>query len=530
MIISKTSLANYINHPPQSSPYIRAEVFGQTFFMHQKILQEVCLANKYFVNFFPHEGLWNANIVDKSLAGFERQFISPVFYQKAMKNLLKLERFLTRSNINIQQIVHLVFPTQFNSSDRPIVLIAEQYGLMGGGFWRCFGIICAGLVLGALTGGAVAAIYGASIVKGAIIGGVIGGMAAATYALALEEKDKVLKKLKEVDNRIDGEISYCVGGAEEMIDKKDHYLILTDLNKLDDACKELVEEKEKIGDISNGSFSEIKEKKNKILKKIDSAIESVQEKKEKLKKVCAEAAENEHERIVREAEENITNGKKISEDTSRDSSQKISESQESFIAFSDEFDRKISESIHKIKEQMSNLETLKHSPSTFNENPDIGSRRNIHKIDDSIHSLKPELLKLEEEKERVTEILKDFQKQIAESRIDEIKLRSSVELNEEIREWLIDAATEVITEDDGLAIRKLLREERLDPNSICGSEISGGITLLHYAVKKGKVNAIKELLRAGANINAENSKEETPYDLAKKLGNLEIIEILKNGK
>lgn len=55
-----------------------------------------------------------------------------------------------------------------------------------------------------------------------------------------------------------------------------------------------------------------------------------------------------------------------------------------------------------------------------------------------------------------------------------------------------------------------------------------GFTALHYCVVGGNVNAVENLLEAGANINIPDNNGKTPYYYAVKYGHRKIIELLRN--
>ena len=76
---------------------------------------------------------------------------------------------------------------------------------------------------------------------------------------------------------------------------------------------------------------------------------------------------------------------------------------------------------------------------------------------------------------------------------------------------------------DGRALRTILRLASADINSID----SLGNSPLHYATQAGKKEAVKQLLQAGANLNLRNKDNETAQDIANKLGNDEILSVLR---
>jgi ankyrin repeat protein len=52
-------------------------------------------------------------------------------------------------------------------------------------------------------------------------------------------------------------------------------------------------------------------------------------------------------------------------------------------------------------------------------------------------------------------------------------------------------------------------------------------TALHWAAVAGNLNAIRELLKFGANLEALNKQNETPLDIAKHEGHISAVRILE---
>lgn len=85
---------------------------------------------------------------------------------------------------------------------------------------------------------------------------------------------------------------------------------------------------------------------------------------------------------------------------------------------------------------------------------------------------------------------------------------------------IIDAAIN----DDSIALEELLKKGS-DPNF---AEDIAGVTPLHFAVMNDSRQAIKILVKAGANIFSKTMTGESPVDLAKMLKNDKIMELLLN--
>ena len=58
----------------------------------------------------------------------------------------------------------------------------------------------------------------------------------------------------------------------------------------------------------------------------------------------------------------------------------------------------------------------------------------------------------------------------------------------------------------------------------------GGITALHWASDKGRLDVVRELLKAGANVNAVDEDDWTALHLASNNGHLDVVrELLRAG-
>lgn len=56
--------------------------------------------------------------------------------------------------------------------------------------------------------------------------------------------------------------------------------------------------------------------------------------------------------------------------------------------------------------------------------------------------------------------------------------------------------------------------------------LSEGESALHLAIRKGKTNLVRMILKAGADINLQGSNENTPLHMAVEQGDLEIVNLL----
>ena len=73
------------------------------------------------------------------------------------------------------------------------------------------------------------------------------------------------------------------------------------------------------------------------------------------------------------------------------------------------------------------------------------------------------------------------------------------------------------------ALLEALKKE----NSNINERDNAGNTPLHYATQAGKKELVEELLNAGADSRLRNKKDETPHDIARALGNDEILSVLR---
>jgi len=78
-------------------------------------------------------------------------------------------------------------------------------------------------------------------------------------------------------------------------------------------------------------------------------------------------------------------------------------------------------------------------------------------------------------------------------------------------------------QDDHATLERLLKQ-RPSLVSVLGF---GGNQLLHVAVVRNNLKAVRVLLGHKANVNALNSEEETPLDLAERFGRKEIADVLE---
>ena len=58
--------------------------------------------------------------------------------------------------------------------------------------------------------------------------------------------------------------------------------------------------------------------------------------------------------------------------------------------------------------------------------------------------------------------------------------------------------------------------------------LNQGRTPLHYAIENGQLEIVKELLKHNANVNATDTKDFTPLQIAVTKNNQEMIELLIN--
>ena len=66
----------------------------------------------------------------------------------------------------------------------------------------------------------------------------------------------------------------------------------------------------------------------------------------------------------------------------------------------------------------------------------------------------------------------------------------------------------------------------------CNTDIdlpdNAGETPLYYAIRYNQAAVVRFLIERGANIDHENAKHSTPYTIAKKHANKEIVQLLYN--
>ncbi len=85
---------------------------------------------------------------------------------------------------------------------------------------------------------------------------------------------------------------------------------------------------------------------------------------------------------------------------------------------------------------------------------------------------------------------------------------------------LIDA----VLNNDVSRVQRLL-EEGADPNQ---TDDDASVTPLHYAAQYNTLEIAKLLIAAGADLLAETDDEQTPMQIAKLYGHVEMVELFSN--
>ncbi|MGB6975991.1 MAG: ankyrin repeat domain-containing protein [Gammaproteobacteria bacterium] len=84
-----------------------------------------------------------------------------------------------------------------------------------------------------------------------------------------------------------------------------------------------------------------------------------------------------------------------------------------------------------------------------------------------------------------------------------------------------------VANGDFNAVRKLLEAE-VNLKATLAAKGEGGNTPLHVAAEKGYDDLVKELLKAGAELEIRNSDGDTPLHLAAYNGRVDVVESLLN--
>lgn len=93
---------------------------------------------------------------------------------------------------------------------------------------------------------------------------------------------------------------------------------------------------------------------------------------------------------------------------------------------------------------------------------------------------------------------------------------------------LIKAIFGVLSDSGSLAAVKLLIDKGMDVNYAIDAEDATGYTALMFAVRWGKIEVVKFLISAGADVNAKGKEDSTPLGIANEEGYSDIAKLLRD--